>query len=117
MAESSRAARARTRGGLNHPPEEEIEEVVRIRSLSPPLPVLPPRDFKTSIKIKKLAILEGSENYELWAQQLLRIFDPLEATHIMIDSYEPPPGASAAQLATHKHIATESLLLIIQVVS
>jgi len=117
MAESSRAARARTRGALNHSPEEEIVEVLRIRSPSPPLPVLPSRDFKTSIKIEKLAVLEGFENYELWAQQLLMIFDALEGTHVVVDGYEPPPGASAAQLATHKHIATELLLLILQVVS
>ncbi|RPB27941.1 hypothetical protein L211DRAFT_475088 [Terfezia boudieri ATCC MYA-4762] len=45
------------------------------------------------------------------------ILDVLDATQVVVNGYRPPISASAAQLAHHKHIATESLLLLIQVVS
>lgn len=79
-----------------------------------PLPVH--RDFRSSIKIEKLAILEGSKNYDLWSQQML-IWDALDATQVVVNGHKPPVNSSAAELVHHKYIETESLLLLIQVVS
>ncbi|RPB27305.1 hypothetical protein L211DRAFT_893983 [Terfezia boudieri ATCC MYA-4762] len=56
------------------------------------------------------------KNYDLWSQQLLMIFDALDATQVVVNGYKPPITASPAEQAHHKHIETESLLLI-QVVS
>lgn len=74
-----------------------------------PVPMPTPRDFKSSVKIERLATLEGSKNYDLWSQQMLMVFDALEATQVVVNGYQPPANATAAELARHKHIETESL--------
>ncbi|RPB23033.1 hypothetical protein L211DRAFT_838978 [Terfezia boudieri ATCC MYA-4762] len=48
-----------------------------------PVPMSGHRDFKSSVKIERLATLEGSKNYDLWSQQMLMVFDALEATQVV----------------------------------
>ncbi|RPB21716.1 hypothetical protein L211DRAFT_811501, partial [Terfezia boudieri ATCC MYA-4762] len=43
---------------------------------------------------------------------MLMVFDALEATQVVVNGYQPPANATAAELARHKHIETESLLLV-----
>ncbi|RPB29273.1 hypothetical protein L211DRAFT_845258 [Terfezia boudieri ATCC MYA-4762] len=88
-----------------------------VASQAAPVPMSALRGFKSSVKIERLATLEGSKNYDLWSQQMLMVFDAIEATQVVVYGYRPPVTATAAEQAKHKHIETESLLLIIQVVS
>ena len=89
--------------------EDEIEEVIRRDSPSPFLPPPPPpppedlQDFK-SIKIDRLIVLEGFRNYEHWAQQLTMVFEALEADHVVIEGYQPPPDLSATALEAQRKI-------------
>jgi len=45
------------------------------------------------------------------------IFKALDANAVVIDSYQPPPDATAAALKNYKHIKRNSLLLLLQVIS
>ncbi|KAF8449587.1 hypothetical protein BGX38DRAFT_1270081 [Terfezia claveryi] len=69
------------------------------------------RDFKSSIKTERLAILEGSKK---WAQQIFMVFHALDATEVVVHRYQPLLGASAADFASNKQIRTEPLLLLIK---
>ena len=70
-----------------------------------------------SVKLDNIDILTGHENYEDWSEAMTIVFDAMMVTEIVIDGLSPPEDAENDELVTFKRLKSQSLLVLIQMIS
>jgi hypothetical protein len=70
-----------------------------------------------NVKLDNVELLNLSDTYELWSQNISVIFDAMGLYKIIVSCIDPSPLASTKNLITFQLAQGEGLLVIIQVVS
>ena len=74
-----------------------------------------PKDYKPqSIKLDRIDLLKGQENYETWKDQMIFVFDAMGVLEIVVNGAKPAEGADDDEMNTWTAMSKQANLLLAQ---